>query len=165
MFRRVVSLILLPCVLLTQSAALLGHAHAGLRLPGHDLRPHFHTQPTPVGHQNDHGQHHHGHGPGSHNHDVADVVATNPPSTPPTQHPEPLPDHDSDAVYVIVTDAVVVERSQPTTQVESSDCWSFPDLAPFATFKAEPPTHPLVCGHPPPGHLCPLYIRHLALLI
>lgn len=162
MFRRVVSLILLPCLLLTQSVALLGHAHAGLRLPGHNLRPHVHTHPVAL---DGHDAHGHRHGPGGHHRHHDDAKDIPEPDTQTTPLPEPPTDHDSDAVYVNVTDAVVVERPQPTTQVESSDWWSLPDLAPFATFRDEPPTHTLVCGHPPPGHHRPLYIRHLALLI
>lgn len=152
------SLLLLQFVLLTQSAAAFGHAHGGGQPAGHHLRPHVHTNPVAV-------DSHDAHGPGGHYHHHDDLKDIPEPDTQPTPKPAPPSDHDSDAVYVTATDAVVVERSQPTTQVESSDWWSFPDLTTFAACNAAPPTRPVVCGHPLPGHLCPLYIRHLALLI
>lgn len=167
MFRRVVSLLLLPCVLLTQSAAVLGYAHAGQRLAGHDLRPHIHTQAAPAGHDHGHRNkqgHGHHHGPGGHHHHHDDVKDAPEPDAQPTPKPEPPSDHDTDAVYVNATDAIVVERSEPTTQVESSD-WLLPDSAPFAACHSAPSAYPVVCGHSPPGQFCPLYIRHLALLI
>lgn len=159
MLRRVVCLLLLPCMLLTQSAALFGHTHAGLRLPGHDLRPHFHTQPVAASYQNDRAPHHHGHG--GHHHNVADGVAPDAP----TQHPKPLPDHDSDAIYVNATDAVAVERSELLYGSSVFSMAFASDL--FALAWAEPPAHLVICGHPPPlpGHECPLYVKHRALLI
>lgn len=159
MFRRVVSLLLLPCVLLTQSAAMLGHAHAGMRLPGHDLLPHFHTT-APTNHV--HGHHHHG--PDGHHHHHA--IDTEPGPQPPTP-PEPQPDHDSDAVFIAAVDAVVVERSQGADGVVPS-FWCLADgAAPFAACWDRPPNLSAACGHPPPhsGHSCPLYVRHLTLLI
>src|SRR5260370_1019302 len=64
MYRRVLCLLLLPCVLLTQSASL-GHCHGDTEPAGHDLRPHFHTNLT----SSCHGHHgHHRHGPGGHHH-------------------------------------------------------------------------------------------------
>jgi hypothetical protein len=51
MYHRVVSLLLMPCVLLTPSAAL-AHAHGGNAPDGHGQRPHIHLTP--------HDHHHHG---------------------------------------------------------------------------------------------------------
>ena len=159
MYRLVVSLLLLPCVLLTQSAAVFGRAHCGGQLAGYDLRTHVHTNSFVV---NSHDAHRHG---GHHHHRHDDLEHIPEPQTQPTSQPEPLSDHDSDAIDVNATDTVLIERSEPTTQVESSNLWSFLDLAQSATFNAALFTRPVVCGHPPPGRLCPLYIRHLTLLI
>lgn len=161
MFRRFVSLLLLPCVLLTQSAEVFGHAHGGGQPAGHDLRPHVHTNPVAVGSQQDH----HHHGPGGHHHHHSDVEDNPEPDAQPTPLPEPPSDHDTDAVYVNATDAVVGERSEPNTEVESSDWLAIPDLDLFVAGRAGPPARPLVCGRLQPGHFCPFYIRHHALLI
>lgn len=158
MYRVVVSLLLLPCVLLTQSAAFLGRAHCEGQLAGHDLRTHVHTNSFAV---DSHDAHHHG----GHHHHHDDVRHIPDPKSQPTSQPEPISDHDSDALYVNATDTVLMERSEPTTQVGSSDLWSFLDLGQFAKSNVALSTRPVVCGHPPPGHFCPLYIRHLTLLI
>ena len=164
MYRRVVSLLLLPCVLLTQSAAVFGHAHGGVQPAGHDLVPHLHTNPVPTGHHHDHNGGHH-HGNGGHNHDVVDEVAPDAPVTPPTQSPAPLPEHDSDSIYFHATDAVAVERSE--LPVGSSVFWTAFACDLFSEAHVGGSTHLMVCAHPPPrlGHVCPLFIRHLALLI
>lgn len=162
MYRRVVSLFLLPYVLLTQAAAF-GHSHGGSQPAGHDLRPHIHTTRAPAGHRHDHGRHHHG--GGGHHHD-ADNVTSDAPTTPTFPHPEPLPDHDSDAIYINAAD-VVVERSKPASEIAPSVWWTAAEADVFAKDWADPPAHSAFCGHPPPlyGQFCPLYIRHLALLI
>ena len=160
MLCRVVSLLLLPCLLLTQSVAVFGHAHGGGQPAGHDLRPHLHSNLVAVASHDAHG---HGHVGQHHHHD--DANDTLEPDTQPTPPAVPPSDHDTDAVYVTATDAVVAERSGLTTQVESAGWLSFPDSAPFAACHAAPPVRPVVCGRPPPSQLCPLYIRHLALII
>ena len=165
MYRRVVSLLLLPCLLLTQSAAF-GHSHGGSQPAGHDLRPHIHTTSATAGHQQDHDRHHQGHGGGGHHHDADDATSDAPTSLTSPQ-PEPLPDHDSDAIYINAADAVAVERSKPASEIAPSLWWTAADADLFAKGWADPPTHSVFCGHPPPlyGNICPLYIRHLALLI
>lgn len=164
MYRRIVSLLLLPCVLLTQSAAF-GHSHGGSQPAGHDLRPHVHTNPVPAGHHHDHDDGHHHHGHGGHHHDVVNDVASDAPVTPPTQSPEPLSDHDSDAIYVNATDAVAVERSE--LPGGACDFWTVFTSDLLAQAWAVPQARPVICGHPPPlpGHVCPLYVKHRALLI
>lgn len=163
MYRRVLSLLLLPCVLLTQSVAF-GHSHVGGQPAGHDLREHIHTNPVVVDSHNAHGHRHH-HGPGGHHHHHDDVTDTAEPNAQPKPQPEQPSDHDTDAIFVNATDAVMVERSEAVTQVESLNWWSFSDSAPFAACDAVPPIRSVICAHPPPGQLCPLYIRHLSLLI
>lgn len=158
MYRRVVSLLLLPCLLLTQSAALLGHAQAGLRFPGHDLRPHFHTQSAPAGH--DHSRHHHS--TGGHHHDD-DAPQLKMPITP---DPEPQSDHDADAVYVSSFDVVVTGRSMLEDGADTSPLWATAAGSNFVVLWPSPSRHPAKWWHPPPlGSSCPLYILHLALLI
>lgn len=160
MYRRVVSLLLLPCVLLTQSAAMLGHAHAGMRLPGHDLRPHVHTNAASTRHADDHGHHHHGPGVHHHHNDAEPGPHT-------AALPESQPDHDSDALYVTAVDAVVAERSQALEDIASSFWWLIAEEVCFASCWDYPPDRSIACGHSPPqsGSPCPLYVRHLALLI
>lgn len=159
MFRRVVVFVMLPCLLLTQSAAF-GHAHGGGQPAGHDIRPHFHTTAAPTGHTHEHGHRH------PHHHDV-DEAAPVAPTTLPPQHPEPQPDHDSDAIYVAVPDGVAVERFELPGGVASALWWPVDDSDPFVNVWADPPAHSILCGCPPPlgSRSCPLYVRHLALLI
>ncbi len=164
MYRRVVSLLLLPCMLLTQSAAF-GHAHGGGQPAGHDLRPHVHTNPLAV---DNHHAHDHSHdasgGHHCHHDDVKDAPKLYTQLTP---QPKPLSDHDSDAVYVNATDAVVVERPETTVGFESSYWWIAGDADLLAKCWAGSPVHWVFSGHPPPldGQICPLYIRYLTLLI
>src|SRR5262245_18144873 len=96
MYRRAICLLLLPCVLLAQSA-VLGHSHGVGQPAGHDLRPHFHTEHASTRLKQAH--HHHDRGCPHHHHDDGDDQAE--PETPPTPQPGPLPesDHDSDAVF------------------------------------------------------------------
>src|SRR4051794_7803386 len=58
MYRRVVSLLLLPSLLHLQQLSL-GHAHGGSQPPGHDLASHIHINTTCHEHD-DFGHHHHG---------------------------------------------------------------------------------------------------------
>ena len=162
MHRCVVSLLLLPCLLLTQSAALLGNAHAGLRLHGHDLRPHFHTQPVPDGH--DYG-HHSGLGVlhQYHQDDANDAIELD---TQPTSQPEPLSDHDSDAVYVASVDAVLAERCAVHDGVDSLLPWAALAASHLAGWWPTPSRHPVNWWYTQPsGSSCPLYVWHLTLLI
>lgn len=160
MLRRVVTFLLLPCVLLTQSAAF-GHSHGGSHA-GHDLGPHVHTNPVPSNHHHDHNDGHHHHGHGGHHHAVVDEV---PPDVPVALSSEPQSNHDSDAIYVSATDAVTVERAE--LPGGSSDFWMAFTSDLFAQPWAVSPACPVICGYPPPlrGHACPLYVKHLALLI
>lgn len=165
MYRRVVSLLLLPCLLLTQSVAL-GHCHREGKPTGHDYRPHFHTNAVPVRDTHDHGHHHYVSDGHHHQHDD-DGVPPGEPVTLPTHQPETVPDHDSDAIYVTVVDAVAVERSESTEGVASSVWWTVTHADLFACSWDDPPAHSQSCSHPPPltGQICPLYVRHRALLI
>jgi hypothetical protein len=164
MFRRVVSLLLLPCVLLTPLAAVLGHAHAGQGLPGHDLRPHVHTRTASHdhGHRHQHG-HGHTHGTGGQHdhHDDADAPG---PRTPTAPSPEPLSHHDSDAFYVAGVDVVAGGRPVVGPDLDTSSLWMAP--APGGNAWACRGSSPPTCRwHPPSESSCPLYVRHRTLLI
>lgn len=160
MNRSIVSLLLLPCLLLTQSA-VFGHAHSGGQPTGHDLRTHVHTNPLAV--DNHHG-HDHNAASGSHHCQHDDLKDAPKPHTQHTPQPEPLSDHDSDAIYVNATDAVAVERSELPN---GSVFWTALTCDSFARAWVKPAARPVVCGHPPPfpGHVCPLYVKHRTLLI
>src|SRR4051794_15689483 len=90
MGRRVVSLVLLPCLLLTQSAGF-GHSHGGGQPPGHDSRPHMHVRVIPAARHHGHRHSPHDHD-GDHYHDRDDEPEAAPPPAAPF-------DHDDDAVY------------------------------------------------------------------
>lgn len=116
---RVFSLFLMPCLLLTQSIAALGHSHGGDQPAGHDLRPHFHVAhflTTETG-----GHHHHGaHG---HHDDHGDRgTASDPESAP---QPEPLSDdeHDSDAVYVAQVDCFLCRATDVDESLSVGSEW------------------------------------------
>ena len=148
MYRRVVTLLLLPGLLLSQ-AAVFGHTHGDGTHAGHDLRPHVHTSPPPADsthgrhhHHDDHGHHHHGRGGHRHHHDV-EVPASDFPPAPPT---EPAPDHDSDAVY-LPTGAATVEWTPPAVELmgfvfwlgDSPAIWGILASTPPVTFRSHPP--------------------------
>src|SRR5262245_33448594 len=160
MYRRLVFVLLLPCVLLTRSA-VLGHGHGGRQPAGHALRPHIHITPPagPRHHRHQHnaprGHHHHHH----HHAEEAD------PDTRPAPQPEPPSDHDSDAVFVGSVDVVLSTRSAPDAGLAPLP-WkaAVSELSP--TCQADLVQEVTHWTRPPPsGRLCPLYVRHLALLI
>ncbi len=158
MFRRVVTLVLLPCVLMTQSAAVMGHAHAGSQPADHALFPHIHLGSVPFGHSHDHG-------PDGHHHPHDDDDDQSDDSLP-IQQPEPPPEHDSDAVFVVAMDAVVAESSSEGEDVGATVWLTVdPDSDLRTSYAAS--TLSAICGHPPPqmDSFGPLYVRHLALLI
>src|SRR4051794_2765655 len=156
MHRRLVSLLLLPCLMLTQSASL-GHSHGGNEPPGHDLRPHFHV--TPHSERRCHGPRHHHHGPGGHHHhhhnDGDDTAA---PDAPPRPRLESLPNHDADAIYISRVDVVITERSAVAEELATSSPLPA-DSHPVLTFWTYPPHEAVSWTRPPPpsGRVCALY--------
>ena len=164
MLRRVVCLLLLPCMLLTQSAALFGHAHDGLRLPGHDFRPHFHTQPVAAGNDSDrsHNRGRHHDADSLHHHDeVLTAQATA------TSDLEPQSDHDFDAVYVTSVEVAANGRCVTNDGADISPLWAAAAAINFVGIWPNPSLYLAKERHPPPptGSSCPLYVLHLALLI
>lgn len=163
MYRGVVSLLLLPCVLLTQSAAALVHSHCD-SMPGrNDLRPHFHTTPAPSG--DDH--HHHDSGSHSHHHDRGDELSA--PKTEPTPRPEPLSqdEHDSNAVFINSVNIVISQRSALDAAFASALVWAAAGLHLPTHICAASEEEALNWTHAPPPclHACPLYLLQLTLLI
>lgn len=162
MLRRVVALLLVPCVLLPQAAAY-GHTHSGGQPTGHDLRPHVPTAPP----SHDHGHHHPGGLHHGHHHHHDDHVAPHPGvGMDADRESVPASDHDSDAVYV--SPDVAVLRPHAAHETVASDggdriAW---DTAFDAAF-GRPRRVTRAPAHPPPGAAppYPLYVRHLALLI
>lgn len=145
-------------VLLTQSAAAFAHAHACPHLLGHDPRPHFHANlSAPGGHH---------HGPDGHCHD-ADEGDLPDPVDRPLACPPPPPGHDADAVFVSAVDAVAPERLARNDGSAPLPPWGI-----SARPADDSPPRILPGGvvgvrhFPPAGHgPCPIYVRHLALLL
>jgi hypothetical protein len=160
MYRRVLSLLLLPCLVLSQSAAI-PHTHAAGQPDGHDFRSHVHISQAPTTHQTSHGHHH---GPGGHHHDdIDEVESTTPAQIPPLHQPDH--DHDTNAIYFTVTDLGGTTRYEVREVVTASCLWSPTNEIPLSNTHSD-----LGCrefwGHPPPADFqSPLYILHLTLLI
>lgn len=162
MYRRIVSLFLLPCLLLTQSAAR-GHSHTGDQPAGHDSRPHFHTAVPAAAHGrggHDHGHAHH------HPHTGESVAPGLDLQSAPVGGPES--DHDSSAVFTGSVDLVTAQRSSADNDPAAFSFWAVAGLtSPAFAHWSHPPFEPACWPNPPPNirHSCPLYVRHLALLI
>ena len=158
MYRGVV-FILIACGLLIQSAPH-GHCHAGEQAAAHDLRAHIHINSTIPQEARPHR-----HGPSGHHHHVdrgdhRQIVA-------PASRPGPMPNHDNDALY-FVSDLL----SEASHGMANANVGGAPGPNLTASTDAS-----LVEGldarqelrlHPPPLQStsnCPLYVRHLALLL
>ena len=153
MSRRIVSLILIPFLMLSQSATF-GHSHAGNQPAGHDFRAHIHMNSTGVE------PHHHGHQ--SHKHE-GDSHST--PEQQPSAQFESHFDHDSSAVYLNNTDLSTGTRSDWNLRLIVLTFGylpgaerSFEDLSAI-----EPGWRIHHCAPPDPAS--PLFIRHHAILI
>lgn len=160
MYRRVVSLLLLPFVLMSQSVTF-GHCPGG-SAGGHDLRPHVHFNA-----ESSHADHGHRHGPcGHHHHHHSEDETTDEGGTPaPAQEPSPC--HDSDAVFFGPGDPVVVERAKAEVEAGDSTWLSAVEATMFPCFAdlARPSSSHFSHAPPAARPACPLYLRHLALLI
>jgi hypothetical protein len=164
MFRKLLALLLLPCVLMSQSA-VFGHAHGGSEPAGHELRPHLHASRTSHGHahSHEHGDegHHHHHGTGHHAHDQGDQRSAS------DSQPVTPAEHDSDAVYLQCVDAVVASRV--VAELEFPQLWDgvFDSWTPPDVLAVAQSGDVIRCAHAPPllAPSCPLYLRQLTLLI
>ncbi len=162
MYRRIVSLLLLPCMLLTQSVAF-SHCHNGSQPAGHELCAHFHTRHAIVGSSHDHGHHH---GSGHHHHHKSERDSDSRPEKQPPSQPEPLTDHDSDAVYIGSFDAVIRVSSSDAKELTTLSLADAVGSNSAALDSADPPYYAASWAHaPPPARDCPLYLRLAALLI
>lgn len=166
MFRRILSLLLLPCVVLTQSGAAFGHTHSDDEPAGHGLCQHLHSSLGSADH--DLGDHHHN--PGDpcvlHHHDAEDTAEKD---SQRGNHPDPLSEHehDSDAIYVKIVDSVVRPRATISDLLAASLLWVSNGPQALAAVSVSPPHQAVDPTHRPPpcGYDCPLYIWQLALLI
>lgn len=153
MFRRVVSLLALQCVVLGQMVPVVfAHAHEGGQPAGHGSHPHAHLNPP----RSSHGHHEHDCDGRHHDHTDDDC-----PSVP---RPEEPSDHDSDAVYVAGADAVLTNR----VAGDEGRLASFAGIGfsiPVVVVRAGLDHTTVNQNHPPPGQTCPIYVRHLAILI
>jgi hypothetical protein len=158
MYRRVVSLLLLPAVLLTQWSGV-GHSHGSFQPAGHDHTPHVHSCLL--------SSHHHDGYEGRHHDQDADPG--DPEQAECLGQSAPVEDHDDDAVYIPAS-ALLRLRGQ-SSQDRSSE-WSDPVAtgAMVSTPLAVPRLFPPL-SHPPPRSCrphcpdCPVYLQTCALLI
>ena len=159
MYRRVVSLLLLPSLLLTQSAAL-GHPHEDHQ--HNDPRPHFHLSAPDTGlcsRPSGPREHHHPHGPAD------DPLSQESEFTSPAGLPA---DHDSTAVFTSI-----VDLGLNTRLTDDAEYWDFPLWAavwlkpstalPRLDFPRQEVNWPP--SPPPSGQSCPIFLRYSTLLI
>ena len=151
--RCVLPLLLIPCLLVTQFVALVNCTHFGEQ----SFTRHLHTSSL-FGQPNQVAQVHGG--CGCQHHQRAHL----PNKIAPLCTETPLPHHNEDAVYVVASDVVVQRLSvEIDSWVLSSDSCT----AEF-TWVNVPAKNTLLRQQLPPPRLpaaCPLYVRHLTLLI
>ena len=161
MYRRIVSFLLLPCVLLTQSVAAFGHSHGSDEPAGSRFRAHFHTHHAACRHE----QAHHHHGQDVHHHSNLDGHAVA------EQDSRLVPwfegEHDSDAVYIDGKDLGLCRRSTLSEELAGSLFSSHGGLHPSVALCAQPPKQVLRCAHSPPlsSCHCAIYVWQRALLL
>jgi hypothetical protein len=161
MRRRVVSILLVPCVLLTQAGAVFGHSHGGYEPTGHDFRPHLHTNRSATGHEHSHN--HHDQDGRHHEHDDADA-----PAEPDSQGvPVSEENHDSDAVYINGVNVALAPRSASGEKLAGSPLFADCVLHVAPRFCVQPAQQVFRCALAPPlcGFACPIYVWQGALLI
>ncbi|WP_198000412.1 hypothetical protein [Gimesia alba] len=158
MLRRILSLLLIPFVLLTQSVSF-GHSHAGNQPAGHDLRVHFHVSSPEADEQHGHS---HAHGTHSHEHEGHSHTDHDKPDSSQVEFPF---DHDSSAIYLNSTDLTSSSRSLLETELLLSFHWNAieADALACSLSAATPEWSRQDCA--PPGAESPLFLRHHAFLI
>ncbi|MFL5329530.1 MAG: hypothetical protein ACJ8C4_11500 [Gemmataceae bacterium] len=148
MVRRLLTLILMPCLLLTQSAAM-GFCCSEGEQSGQLRRPHIHTNCLFVWH--DH--HHHLNCCHHHNDDFDDEEPTS-----------NAPDHDDDAVYVTAETLAAPRSSAEILTIDVSSALIPTDIVCSSQLDLQRATR----WWPPPldqSCCCPIYLQHLSLLI
>lgn len=174
MLQSVVTLLLIPCLLLNQSAAF-AHSHGDSTAAGHGVRLHIHFggNCSADGHDEDHD--HHGHSHHGHSHHEQDQQHShvndhkNEPKEPPKQQKSescsaPF-QHDLDCVYLAEVVAAGFDRT--TLKVVQFDSLTSFDLSRWNRTDQQLRIHEKWSDWPPPLLFgdCPLYLRHLSLLI
>ena len=158
MFRKTVSLILIPFVMLTQSFAFV-HAHAGNQPAGHDLRAHIHLNSSEAD-----AEHEHAHSHGKHSHAHGDHAHSEQEQEPSSQLNSPF-DHDSSAIYLNSADLTSGARSSINLDVNDLLLWS---LTGADSVTEVVPAYGPALREPdcaPPDPAAPLFLRHHAFLI
>lgn len=155
MFRRIVSLLLLPGVMLTQSAVGLSHSHGDNEPAGHGLRAHIHIHGCSHSHEL---VHHHFH--------AEEVVESNFHRDDHPNRPSET-EHDADAVYVKTIDSLVRSYATIGDTLRGIHSWISNTSQAIASAPVCPRFPAVDQTHPPPpcGYDCPLYLWQLALLI
>jgi hypothetical protein len=158
MFRRVVLLLLLPTVLLTQWVGV-GHSHDGFQPAGHGQIPHVHLCIFSSSH--------HHHDEAKHHHHDYDANPGSPDRVESLGQPALLEDHDDDAVYLPTS--VVLSFQGQSSQKRSA---ALPDSEAVGAMVNGPlgASHLfLPLAHPPPLFChrphCPVYLQTCTLLI
>lgn len=156
--RQILSLLLMPSLLMGQLASH-GHSHDEGQPDEHDHRTHFHMAYCCDDHH--HGGHHDHHDDSDADGDHHDDLTTE------VQESVPTPDHDSDAIYVGATDYVAAGGSHQKVEQVASFALAIPDRDLVARTADDPLGRSKCRGPAPPscGIACPLFVRHLALLI
>jgi hypothetical protein len=162
MIRRLVALVLTPCVLLSQTV-LITHAHASASQLDHDLLPHFHTQSMVPDHSHHHldndlddDSNHLHHGLGGDEETEPEIASESQSEIP----------HDHDAVYINSVDSSTNNRA--ATAIHSSVFWNSLPVAPYAGTGPTMRSASMIGRTHGPPRSCrdhPLYLDHLALLI
>jgi hypothetical protein len=167
MIQRVVTLLLIPCLLLNQSAAV-SHSHGDFAVEGHGSRPHIHLagKSSATDHEQHHHSHHsHSHHTHSHHAHSQKEAPKGPPKPVKNDSCSPPFQHDTDCVYVTEVVAAGLDRS-------SLEKFQFDALPSYDLTRWNSPvlnlrTHEKWSDWPPPllFENCPLYLRNLSLLI
>lgn len=117
--RRLISLLLIPLVIVSQSFALFAHDHSSGRTSGpadHNSRPHFHSH-AGSGHRHHHPHEHPHRSTTTHNHQDAT-----------TSHVAATDSHESDAVYVSTSTPHLIQRHSSAERTvwlqQLADCLS-----------------------------------------
>lgn len=186
MLQSVVTLLLIPCLLLNQSAAL-AHSHGASTGDGHSARAHIHLagKSSASSHDDKHDHSHHGHahsghkhtadshhahshGGHSHGHSLNDNPKCEIKGPTKKQKNETCStpfQHDSDCVYL--ADVVATGLARTTVKVFQSGSLTSCVFANWNRTNLQRGTHEKWSEWPPPllfGN-CPRYLRNLSLLI
>lgn len=125
MSRRIITLVLLPCVVILQSIIAIGHTHGTDQSTGHNLRPHVHLTSSSDAHGHSHHHHEgHGHHHGAHGHHHSHNDSDHRDSHEEGESVPPVPlshnEHDSGAVFFDGIDVILSQRTSFDEELSSS---------------------------------------------